>query len=222
MTLDALKERFLQELAETRSRLEERQAYQQLKEKWDLFNPNQKKITVTLIALFIFTLVTLPVYNSYIESDDLITEFENKKELIRTLMLTQKDLSEMSTPTNLVNPEIIKSRIQNEVLQDGLLPEQTSAIENFTDYQGSKFFPEKIIQSGFQLKLNQITIKQLVQIATRIEGLSEQLKIRDLIVQSDSENKGYLNATVKVLILKLTEPSTEVTTNPEPPKRGRK
>jgi hypothetical protein len=138
-------------------------------------------------------------------------------------MLTQKELAEMSSPTRSLSVDLIKSRIQSEILQDGLLPEQNGGLNEFSDFKNSTIFPEQIIQAGLELSLKQITIRQLVQIATRIEGLSEQIKIRDMILRSESENKGYITATLKILIFKLSEPNIAPSPNPPNlPKRGRR
>jgi len=218
-----LKARILQELAETKIRLEGRETYQRLKEKWDSFTSTQKNISLVSGALFVLLILVTPIFSSYSESQNLISEFETKKELIRTLMLTQKDLSEMIGPSGATTVDSLRTRIQAEVLQDGLLPEQINGIQDFTDYKGSTLFPEQIIEAGLEISLKQITIKQLVQIATRLESLSQQVKIRDLILRADNENKGYLNANIKLLVLKLSDPSILSSPQPPaPPTRGRR
>jgi len=224
MDLDSLKAKLKQELHETKVRLEERETYQKLKEYWDNLNSTQKKISLIVISILILMLLSLPIYSRYMDSQDLISEFESKRDLIRTLMLTQKELAEVSGPTSQINLDYIKSRIQSEVLQDGLLPDQNGGLNEFSDYKNSTIFPEQIIQAGLELSLKQITIRQLVQIATRIEAISDQIKIRDMIVRADNENKGYISATLKILLFKVSDPNiaSRTTPTPEPPKRGRR
>jgi hypothetical protein len=221
MNLDALKKRLLQELEETKSRLEDLEFYQKIKEKWDHLSPKHKKIFFIATPCFLLLFLLFPVYSDFSAAEEFLTEFEAKKDLIRTLMLTQKDLSEIKSPRGGLNLPLIKDRIKTDILQDGLLPEQSSAIEEFKTFQGSSVFPEQVIEGGLEFKLSQITIKQLVHIATKIENLGAQVKIRDLIVNADMVNKGYINATLKILIFKISDPQVLPPTSSEPPKRGR-
>jgi hypothetical protein len=222
MNWESLKTRLEQELAETKIRLEERELYQKLKERWDSLNSLQKKLSLIGLAFIGFLALTIPIYSSYSDSQEILSEFESKRDLMRTLMLTQKDLSEVGAPTSSISADSLRFRIQNEILQDGLLPEQNGGILDFNDFKGSQMFPEQIVQAGLELSLKQITIRQLVQISTRLESLSEQIKIRDLIVRSDLENKGYINATIRLLIFKISDPSILAPPPPQSPKRGGK
>lgn len=222
MDMEALKQKILQDLKETKSRLEEREAYQQLKERWDNLAPHQRKVVLILAPILALSLILMPAFTRWADSSDYITEFEDKKELIRALMLAQKDLSDTPGIGNSLSSEQIKSRIEGEIFQDGLLPDQVSPVTAITEaIASSPNYPSKIVEGVYEASLKQVTIRQLMQIGTRIENIGPQVKLKDLIVKADTQAEGYLNATLRFVVFTLTDPA-DIT--PEPPQnpRGRR
>lgn len=222
MNTESLKNRLTQEFKDLVTRIEEKEAYQRLKEKWESLNSLQKKIFLGLSILIFFSFVLISPLLTWLDSEDFLEEFEAKQELIRTLSVTQKDLSESPQNQNSLNLIGFRSQIENQILSEGFLPDQFSSLTPLSTSDISKIFPPQIIEGGFEFDLYQVTIRQLNQVANRLDNLGSQVKVRDIKVVSDPLQAGYLNATIKVLLLQVKEIELELPTEINPPKREKR
>ena len=225
MDLNAIKARLSQDLLETRSRIEQSTAFQQLRAKWDTLEPQQQKGIQIATPFLLVLILILPTYSRWSESTSNLEAYEEKKELMRTLMLTQKEITELPQIANPSGLEALRLRIQSEALENGLLPEQKQSIQTLTADSLQVPYSSKIIEGVLEIPLFQITIKQLVQLATQIEQISPQLRVENMNLSQDPKLAGYLNATLQVVVLKYSDVlggmnAVETEANP-PPRRGR-
>lgn len=223
MNLEQLKQRLTQDLEETRSRIEQSEIFQKLQVQWDNLDPKYQRIFKIAAPILLTLLLVLPSLTSWQSAGEQVENFESKKELIRTLMLAQKEVADLPSIANPMSLDTIKIKIQNEVLNDGLLPEQVQPVQNIA-LDPAQAGPFAAITEGLlKIDLKQITIKQLVQITARIEAISPQVKLKNFIVSQDTKQAGYLNATLDLLIYKYNDIKLDLPPEPPPKKaRGRK
>lgn len=223
ITLDQLKQRLTQDFEETRSRIEQSEIFQKLQVQWDNLEPKYQRIAKIAAPVLVVLILVLPSLTSWQSASEEIETFENKKELIRTLMLAQKDLADLPSLPNPMTLDSIKNKIQNEILNDGLLPEQTQPIQNF-NLDAKQIGPfASIVEGLLKIELKQITIKQLVQMTSRIESISPQVKLKNFVISQDTKQAGYLNASLDLLVYKYNEIKLELPVDPPTKKsRGRK
>lgn len=223
MSLEQIKQRLTQDFEETRTRVEQSEVFQKAQAQWDNLDPKYQRIIKIAAPILLVLILVLPSLTSWQSAEENIETFENKKELIRTLMLAQKEMADLPAITNPLSLELIKLKIQNEILTDGLLPEQIQPIQNINLDSSSKGAFSSITEGLIKVDLKQITIKQLVQIASRIEAISPQVKLKNFVIAQDTKQAGYLNATLDLLIFKYNDLAIDIP--PEPPvkkSRGRK
>lgn len=198
--LDQIKDRF----KEAWSKAQESSAYQQAMEKYeDLPSPQQKMIRIgggILIILFILS----PPVSSYLSSQEMIQEFERKREVTRELLQVVRDAS--NSPNIPPAPDLfsLQTRFQQELQADRLLPEQIYSIQS--DSESGKIIPKKLSLGALSVNLKNLNLRQIIDIGYRLATVAPTIKMTELEMTASTDKPGYFHFNSKLVSLKTPPP----------------
>ncbi|MBC7419499.1 MAG: hypothetical protein H7328_02110 [Bdellovibrio sp.] len=213
-----------EQLKATGSRLgqqiQESPAYTQLQERYQSMEPRAQKISLfSGAALGLFMILFYPL-SLFFASQNTMTIYEQKRTLMRDLFRTYRESSGQSNVTVPPPYETLKAAIDNIITQASLLPEQNiGMIESSAE---GKLIPQNLVTHVLEVKLAKLNIKQIVDIGSSIVGISESVKLKDMIISAHAQDTRYFDVTFKLYSLNVPEPTIEAPPEIEKPVRGTK
>lgn len=207
--LDEIKEQTKASLQQTWERIQESEAYNQLNDKYQSLSPTGQKIAQAVTAVVLAGIVFYSPISQLQLSSELLTQFEDKRTLIRDMFKTYRESSGglQMAPAPQVN-ELVAS-IQGSLQGAKLIPDQILSV-NPTQPEG-RLIPANLQQGVVEVKLAKLNLRQVVDIGLQLANISQAVKVKDMLMQANAEMAGYFDVTYKLYALKVPEPL------PEPP-----
>jgi len=199
-------------------KVQESSAYQQAMEKYeDLPSSQQRMIRIgggILLLLFIIS----PPISSLLNSQEIIDQYERKREVTRELLQVVRDAS--NAPNIPMAPDLfsLQSRFQQDFQNDHLLPEQIYSIQSESD--SGKLIPKKISLGALAVHLRDLNLRQIIEIAYRLSAVAPTIKMTELELTASTEKPGYFHFNSKLVSLKTPPPPPPPEL--EPPSKGSK
>lgn len=217
--LDEVKEQIKNSFSRIGQQIQESESYTQLQDSYQNMTPVAQKLTwVSGFVLALFLVLFYPM-TLFFSSQTAMESFEQKRDLIRELFRTYRDSSAQSSLLPPPSPENLKMTINAILGRADLLPEQNIGVtESSTE---GKLIPSSLVSHVLEVKLAKLNLKQIVDIGYTIIGISDSVKMKDLIISANSLDTRYFDVTYKLYALKVPE----VTAEPPPeieakPKKG--
>lgn len=210
MALEELRERFSQQLKDLGGKIQDSPAFQSMKEKFDDLPANQQKIVVILLAVVIsFFLFSFP-YENWSASSESVTEFEDRRELIRDLLKVTKETSEI--PSFVPAPELgqIKTDIEMRLQQFQLVNEQLAGV-NVEMPTNSSLIPTSRQEGGIKVMLKKLNLRQVVDITAQLQAMEPAIKLKNLSLDSNLQDARYLDAVLEFVVIKIPQISMDST-----------
>lgn len=218
MNFDDLKDRIISALNSLWERIQESSTYIQLRDRYENLSPQGQKLTLAGIAVLIL-LIVLSIPFSYLSnSSAYVTEFEDKRNIIRELLKVTRDASDVPQLSIAPTPDRLRSQIDEMLRGRDLLPEQIQnvAIAN----SETDLIPKNLSQGGVQVQLGQLNLNQFLEIAHSIQSINSSVKLKDLTVRASSLDPHYFDVTMKLVALAIPEPPAQMIE--DEPKKPRK
>lgn len=210
--IDELTEQIKTQLQALWERIRESEAYNQLNDKYQSLTPSGQK-SAQIVAAAVIALVVLyyPLTQLQISSE-LLSQFEDKRTLIRDLFKTYRESSAGTQMPPAPSPSELISTVQNSLQNAKLVPEQILSVE-MSSAEG-RLIPENLHQGVVEVKLSKLNLRQVVDIGLQLTSISSSVKVKDMLIQANAEIAGYFDVNYKLYALKIPELMTEPA--PEP------
>jgi hypothetical protein len=210
--LDELKDQLKTTVQTTWERIQESEAYNQLSDKYQSLSPSGQKVAQGVTAFLIAAIIFYSPISQLQISSELLTQFENKRVLIRDLFKTYRDASGgLQMPPAPQASELI-STIQGSLQSAQLVPEQILAVD--VSQAEGRLIPTSLQQAVIEVKLAKLNLRQIVDIGAQLANISQSVKVKDMFMQANAEMAGYFDVNYKLYALKVPEPLPEPA--PEP------
>lgn len=190
-------------------KIQDSEVYQQLSDKYQSLSPSGQKVAQAVTAFIIAGVVFYSPISQLQISGELLTQFEDKRTLIRDMFKTYRESSgglQMSPAPQIT--ELI-STIQSSLQNAKLVPEQIIEV-NPAQAEG-RLIPSSLQQAVVEVKLAKLNLRQVVDIGLQLANISTAVKVKDMMMQANAEMAGYFDVSYKLYALKVPEPL------PEPP-----
>ena len=185
-------------------------AYQQIREKWDsLDSESQRSLRLGGMAFGMLSaiLITLGMMwsthslkNDVIEKQSLLGQLQGWTDEVRGLRdTTQGAVGRM---TDLVGPwNVTIDQVATEAgIDKGALSVATEKVGATTD---------NAKETLLEIQLKQVSIKQIVNFAFKLESNPRILRLRQLSIQTKEDLTGYLDAVLQVAGYNLQDPNNK-------------
>ena len=210
---DNIKEQLKSSATRIGHQIQESPTYTQLQDRYDSLSPAAQKLA--WIVGTVFVLITLLFYplSNLSTSQETLAVFQEKRDLIRDLFRTYREAS--SAPNIAVPPpsEMLRSSIESVVARAELLPEQKIGISEGA--AEGRLIPANLIAGVFEIKLAKLNLKQIVDIGASLVGISESVKMKDMLINANSQDTRYYDVTYKLYSLKVPEVLPDLPAEPE-------
>ena len=210
MAFEELRDRLSQQVKDLGAKIQDTAAFQSLKEKFDDLPSNQQKIVIILLVVVVsFFLFSFP-YENWSASSTAISEFEDRRQLIRDLLKVTKETSEL--PSFPPAPELgqIKTDIEMRLQQFQLVSEQIVGI-NVEMPSNSSLIPASRQEGGIKVILKKLNLRQVVDITSQLQSMESSIKLKNLSLDSNLQDARYLNAVLDFVVIKIPQISMDTT-----------
>lgn len=215
--LDELKDQLKTSLQTTWERIQESEAYNQLNDKYQNLSPSGQKVAQAATAILIAGLVFYSPISQLQLSSELLTQFEEKRTLIRDLFKTYRDSSGGLQMAPAPQAGELISSIQSSLQGARLVPEQIVSV-GVSQAEG-RLIPASLQQAVVEVKLVKLNLRQIVDIGAQLANISQAVKVKDMFMQANAEMAGYFDVNYKLYALKVPEPLPEPAPEPINPKK---
>ena len=201
MILDDIKDKVREKLAAGFARLQETSAYSDLSEKFESLSPSGQKGVIAGVA-FLLGLILLAVpYTLLSSSSDTVTEFEDKRNLIRELFRTKHESAILDTAVPAITPQDLLARSQNQINSAQLQPEQIRGVGPYDNSgpQASPIIPKGVIQQGVNVSLAKLNMRQLVDIGHQLQAVHPSAKMIGMEVTANRDNAHFFDVIYKLV-----------------------
>jgi len=207
--LDNLNEQIKTGLTKLNQQLQESPTYAQAMDRYESLPPSSQKLVRILGVLLILFFALFYPLSQLSTSQETLASFEEKRNLIRDLFRTHREAS--ATPNIPIPPpaETLRASINAVIARAELLPEQNLGISAGTPE--GKLIPASLVASVLDVRLAKLNLRQIVDIGSSLVGISQSVKMKDMIMTANAQDTRYYDVTYKLYTLNVPEPA------PEPP-----
>ena len=195
--------------------VEESATYTELQERYQSLEPRSQKIVLfSSISLAVVVILFYPL-SLFFTSQETMHIFDEKRALMRDLFRTYRESSGQSSIAIPPTSATLKAAISSIISGASLLPEQNiGLIESSVE---GKLIPSSLVSHVLEVKLAKLNIKQIVDIGSSIVGISDSVKMKDLIISAHAQDTRYFDVTYKLYSLNVPAPTIELPPEPERP-----
>ena len=198
---------------QTLERIKESSAYAKAQDRFENLSPSGQKLSVifaTLLAVFLLLFVPLSNFTS---SHNDLSQFEEKRGLIRELFRTYRESSSTQNLAVPPNAGMLRSAIESILNRAELLPEQNQGVS--TGALEGRLIPQNLVSEVVFVNLSKLNLKQIVDIGASIVGISNSVKMKDMLIRANMQDTRYFDVTYKLYSLNVPEPTPEPLPEPE-------
>ncbi len=212
MNFDDIKDRLREAFQTLSGRVRESTAWNQLMEKYADLPPQGQKAALAGTGV-IFALFMLMIPSCvFLSSMTNITDFEDKKQLMRDLYRTHREASALPPPPLSMSGSELQNRVQSVLSGAGLQPEQLGGVQEFDNKpKSSGWIPKSLDQAGVAVTVRKLNLEQIVDIGQRLQRMQATAKMTGLEVRAQSEDPHYFDVVYKIVAFNLP---------PEPAPKG--
>lgn len=218
MNLDDIKDRLLSTLTQLWEKIQESSIYTQLRDRYENLTPQGQKLTLASLIIFVLLIILSIPFSSLTNSSNYVTEFEDKRNIIRELLKVTRDASDVPQLSIAPTPDRLRIQIDEMLRARDLLPEQIQNVAIAT--ADSDLIPKNLSQGGIQIQLGQLNLNQLLEITHSIQSINASVKLKDLTVRASANDPHYFDVTMKLIALAIPEPPAQMID--DEPKKNRK
>lgn len=217
MTLDDLKDQLLTSARRIGERVQDTPAYAQLKDRFDGLTPPMQRLSVLLVVLVAFLMVLMLPWSWYGETQDVVTTFEERRNVIRELLKVSREAGDVPDIPMAPPIDTMRGDIQSRLKEASLIEEQIKGIDAST--QPSKLIPQDKTEGSLSISLSKLNVRQVVQVGSMLSRLSPSVKVTDLEMLANREDGRYFDVIFRLTSLAVPDLSAPPP-EPEPPKKG--
>lgn len=199
MNLEDLKENLKTQWEQLLAKIQDNPSFISLKDRFDsLPNQTQKIIQISTLGFGLLVLMWIP-YSRYLTSADNVSQFEEKRDLVRDLLRVSKESAETALNVSPPSEPEARSRIESALSSAGVLPEQKAGI-NPVPLTGN-MIKAAVVQTVLETRLTQLNLTQALNVGlslARIQGT----KLKDLVMEPNTKAAGYFDVTYKLVVFK--------------------
>ncbi len=218
MNFQDMKEQLLQQLKDLLEKIQESSAYNELKDRYENLTPRHQKLLILSLSLIVaFFIVSIP-WSYYSVSQDNMTSFFEKRELIRDVQRLSREVQEGAPLPIAPDVEQLRMQIENELTASQLLPEQKLGV-NMADLSSSKLISAAMSSGALTIHLAKLNLRQISDLGLKFQNLSPSIKMTDLDVQASLSDPRYFDVQYKLVALKIPEPPKMAAPEDEKPSK---
>lgn len=211
--LDELKSR-LQQLGD---RIAETPAYQQAKDRYDTMSPPMQKLSIGVGITVITLILAVIPWGTYSASQLALTDFQERRDLIRDLLRTHNDAQSNPPLPRLPDISEVQSRIESFLSSRQILPEQRKGVSQDAN---SPLINSNLLAGTVRVALSQLNLRQVTDLSADLASI-EGAKLKDILMDVNAKDNRYYDVVYRVVVFKSNVPDEPAAAPPSGNNRGR-
>ncbi len=203
MNFQDLKDRLLTELKNVSDKVQESSLYIQLSEKYESLSPRVQRFTKWGAAILIVLILLSFPWGYFSNSQLYMSEFEEKRELSSDLVQQATDSSTRLQIPHAPSAGDIRGRLDRFMKDQNIPPENIKPIVDV--YESSSLVPSNVMGAHIRLQVDNLNLKQAMDIATQAQGIGPTVKIKDLSLTASLKDPRYLDMNMVIVALQVPE-----------------
>jgi hypothetical protein len=200
MALQDVKDSLNEQIKALVSRARETDSYLRLNEKYLSLSPIAQKLSLIGAAIVCFLIVMAVPWTFYASSQSSIDDFESKRNVIRELFKVNREAAAIPLAPPPVTSAELSNMARQSLTTSRLLPEQIIGVtESSANVAG---ISKSIDQSGIQVSLSKLNLKQIVDIGNELQNLqgpNGTARMMGLEVKANLSDSHYYDAIYKIV-----------------------
>jgi hypothetical protein len=220
MNFEDIKDRIKSESQNLWAKFQESSLYLKLQDRFENLSPSGQKFALIGAAILIALILFSIPFGSFTASQEKISDFETKRSLIRELFKVNQESSGTAQIPSPLNEGSIRSRVQSELANARLLPEQVAGIDAVNE--SSNLIPAQWLETILKVRLVKLNLRQIVDIGYQFSNLAANVKMKDFAMQANATDQRYFDVIYKLAVLKVPQVEAEEPAEPVKPAAKKK
>lgn len=200
MAFEEVKDQVLEALQSAKSKLDEFEPYQKVREAYDSMPTLVQKLVLGTIGFLIAFVFFLIPYSFYSSGSENLALFEENRDLVLDLYrVKRKIVSSPQTPPPM-DPSSLESYARSAVTGARVQPEQIKAI-SFVDGSTSKpstAIPKSVRQNLVEIRLANLNLTQIVDIGHALSNI-QSTKVMSFDLRPGTAEGNYFDVIFKIV-----------------------
>jgi hypothetical protein len=199
MTTEDLKDQLVSSFQKVSEMVQDTTLFQQFKERFDGLTPQAQKMSAFAAVIFVFLLILTLPYSMWSDSEALVSEFDERRQVTRELFKVAREVNETPNIPSAPEQGQMTDELTQRAKQGNLLDEQIKAIDSNAEVSG--LIPTDKSSGSFQVSLTKLNVTQIVNIGTSLTNMNPSVKMTGLEIIADQKDPRYFNVTYKMTSL---------------------
>lgn len=205
MAFEGLRDKLKEQWADLSAKIQESSAFNTLRETFESQTPPvQKAIIGVGCALAVLFVLSFP-YGYLSQSDEYMTIFEENRVLIQGLLRASRAAKEPSPLPADGSSDSIKSRVDNILRENQLIPEQIGEMQPLPDSPAKDLAPPAVRQAGLTVQLKKLNLRQVVAVNVAFQNMGLGIKLIGLDIVQSADQTHYYDVVARIVAFSLPQ-----------------
>ena len=200
MALEDIRDNLKDQFGAVFARVRESSAFIDLAEKYHALPPAGQKIALAVGSLLAFLIVMALPYAYYSGSSDLITQYEDKRQLVQDVYHVSRAASAAGAKgVSPVTAEEFKSRAQSIVTEASLQPDQLVSVPPIPT-AAVPGIAKTIDQAGVEVTLKKLNLTQVIDIGYKLQVMDPQRgRLMGIDIKANTSDRHFFDVVYRVI-----------------------
>ena len=197
MAFEDVKDSAKEQIKAVWGRVRETDAFLQINERYQSLSPSGQKAALAGAVLVGFLIVMAIPWTFYSSSQTSVTEYEEKRDLIRDLFKTNREAAGLPPAPMMVTAGELETKARQSLTGARLAPEQiVSVTESPANVAG---IAKTIDQTGIAVSLTKLNLKQVLDIGNDLQNMQNTARMMGLEIKATAADVRYYDVVYKIV-----------------------
>lgn len=202
MIIDDIRDKFIEVFGQVRSGIEESDAYNQLRERYDSLPPAGQIATLSGAALLMLFLALQVPFVFYSTSSDYLAMVDENRDLVLDFYRAKREKDLLPPSSNSMGLSEIEARARRIVKESRIQESQLTSIMPLAGNLNGKalsVIPKGLSSEGIEIQLSNLNLTQVVDYGYQLTQIGPGVFISGLEVKPGAEPGNYFDAKFRVV-----------------------
>ncbi len=200
MALADIRDNLRDQMRAVAARVRETDVWLQMNEKYQSLSPAGQKASIAGVSLLFLLLVMAVPWSFYSSSRTSVEDFDSKRSTVRELFRVNREAASLPPSPPPVTGTELQNNARGALTAARLQPEQISAVTETASALAT--IPKSIDQSGIQVSLSKLNLRQIVDIGhdlQNLQGATGTSRMTGLEIRANVADPKYYDAIYRIV-----------------------
>lgn len=218
MAFEGLKDQLKEQWADLSAKIQESQAFNSARERFESQTPTNQKVILAVAATFVALILLSFPYGYISTSSEYMTQFEENRELIQGLLRASRSAKTPSPLPPPMDSATLRGRVDAILKTNRLLPEQIGEMQDMPSPAVKDLVPATVVQNGIVVQIKKLNLTQIISLNTQFQNMGAGTKLMGIDIVQSAGQTHYYDIIARVVNFGLPQVADS---GPEEPEAGR-